>query len=199
VCARCDPHPAIAYSHPSPEDRNTYASTFTHSDLYTNANTNTSADSDIWSGEKIIINKNEMEKMGTSVKNTYIFDMGYVYSEETGKKAAVFTLEPLSPLIYGIRIIGYWANYNIDEFSVTQFSVTKETEEEKEKPALFLELEVDPNKPEANPPFITSQEKKSSTREMILNILKKFKNYKINLYSVDFISIFIIIFICKSQ
>jgi hypothetical protein len=58
-----------------------------------------------------------------------------------------------------MRLIGYWANYKIEEFSVTQFSVSKKTEEEKGRPVLYLELRVDPKNPKVNPPFSTSPEK----------------------------------------
>jgi hypothetical protein len=109
----------------------------------------------IWEGDRIKINKKEM---GDLVKDAYVFYMKDVYPGESGG-GVVFHLKPLSPLIHSIRIAGYWAKYEIEGFSVTEFSVTKKDEEEKGKPVLYLELRVDPNNPEANPPFSTSPEK----------------------------------------
>jgi hypothetical protein len=115
----------------------------------------------IWDGEETItINKNEMEERGIPVKSVYTIRIEDVYPGENGK-GAVFSLKSSSPLIYYMRLIGYWPNYKTDEFSVTQFSVSKQTEKEKGRPVLYLELRVDPNNPEVNPPFITSTEKKS--------------------------------------
>ena len=111
----------------------------------------------IWDGDRITINK---EKMRDLVKLDYFIEMKEVYSGESGR-GVVYHLKPLSPLIHSIRIVGHWVdNYKGDEFSpIEEFSVTKKTEEEKGKPVLILELKVDPNNPEANPPFSTSTEK----------------------------------------
>jgi hypothetical protein len=106
----------------------------------------------IWDGDRITINK---EKMGNLVENEYGFYVKDVYPEESGM-GVVFRLKPLSPLIRSIRIAGYWVE-NVEDFSV--ISVNKETEKQKEKPVLILEIRVDPNNPEANPPFSTSPEK----------------------------------------
>ena len=109
----------------------------------------------IWDGEEITINKNKMEEMGISVIGSYTFDMGDVYPEETGKKGAYFSLKSPNLPNYA-RLIGDWANYKIEGFSITQFSVSKKIEEEKGKPVLYLELRVNPKD---NPPFSTSTEK----------------------------------------
>jgi hypothetical protein len=113
----------------------------------------------IWDGEEITINKNKMEEMGISVRSSYTFDMNDIYQEETEGKGALFGLESLSPLIYYYRLFGGWANYKIEGFSLTQFSVSKKTEKEKGKPVLYLEIRVDPKNPQVNPPFSTSPEK----------------------------------------
>jgi hypothetical protein len=135
-----------------------------------------------------------MEEMGISVIGSFTFDVGDVYPEETGKKGAYFSLKSPNLPNYA-RLIGYWANYKIEEFSVTQFSVSKKIEKEKRKPVFTLEVRVNPKD---NPPFSTSTEK-IFPQKNDLEYFKKFKNYKINLYSVGFISIFIIIFISKNS
>jgi hypothetical protein len=96
----------------------------------------------IWEGDRIKINKKEM---GDLVENAYDFYVKDVYPGESGM-GVVFHLKPLSPLIRSIRIAGYWVeNYKVKEFSVEEFSVNKETERQKGKPVLILELIVDPN------------------------------------------------------
>jgi hypothetical protein len=104
-------------------------------------------------------------EMGDLVEDAYGFYVQDVYPGESGM-GVVFHLKPLSPLIRSIRIAGDWVeNYKIEGFSNRQFSVNKETERQKGKPVLILELIVDPN---INPPLVCI------TRKMILNILKKF-------------------------
>jgi hypothetical protein len=152
-----------------------------------------------WSGkEKIKINKNKLEEMGISVTDAHIFSMEYAYPPGKTGKGAYFYLESSSPLIYFMRIIGYWANYEIEGLSVKEFSVSKKNTEEG-RPVLYLEVRVDPKNPRVNPPFSTTSPEKNLPQRNDLEYFKKFKNYKINLYSVCFISIFIIIFISKNS
>jgi hypothetical protein len=110
----------------------------------------------IWDGkETITINKNEMEKRGISVKSVYTILIEDVYSGETGK-GVVFSFKSSNPLIYYMRLIGYWPDYKTDEFSVFQ-----ETEKEKGRPVLYLEIRVDPKNPKVNPPFSTTSPEKN--------------------------------------
>jgi hypothetical protein len=114
-----------------------------------------------WSGkEEITINKDKLEEMGISVGSTYTFDMKHLYPEETGK-GAIFHLKSSSPLIYYMRIAGGWVNYKTEELLIKEFSVSKKTEEKKEKPVLYLEIRVDPKNPKVNPPFSTTSPEKN--------------------------------------
>jgi hypothetical protein len=95
----------------------------------------------IWEGDRITINK---EKMGNLVEDAYGFYVKDVYPGESGM-GVIFHLKPLSPLIHSIIIAGYWVeNYEI-WLKNREFSVNKETEGQKGKPVLILELIVDPN------------------------------------------------------
>jgi len=87
-----------------------------------------------WSGkEKITINKNKLEEMGISVTDAHIFSMEYAYPPGKTGKGAYFYLESSSPLIYFMRIIGYWANYEIEGLSVKEFSVSKKTQKKEDQ------------------------------------------------------------------
>ncbi len=116
-----------------------------------------------WIGkEEITINKNEMEEIGISVIGSYTFDVKDVYSEKTGK-GAYFSLKSSNPLIYYMRLFGFWPriNYEIEGLSIKEFSVTKKTEEKEGKPVLQLEIRVDPKNPKVNPPFSTTSPEKN--------------------------------------
>jgi hypothetical protein len=60
-----------------------------------------------------------------------------VYPGETGK-GVIFHLKPLSPLIYSIRIAGYWVeNYEMRDFQLQNFQFLKKPKQKGKTSFIF--------------------------------------------------------------